>query len=643
MQPALDRSTINDLQAFLRKAGSNKLWIDGDFGKLTVKSLQYQLRRGGSYVGELDGSFNGKTVMAMQRFLGFTETAVDGNFGEPTLRRLQSVLDSQKAHLHVCALRVADDGHAYVLEEFMKYYGDSVQQKWESATEVAQTCAPPRGLSVAGVSISTSQDALTELLPHFTRWGHAIEIGLDIDKEQKPWRVRRAQAGGLRNFPNVHALIKDCHRQFNGGVWDSKALDQGLINVTCRRYMHEQGLKFHVDRSQFYETDVYGCVLENTSREMLEFHRKLNGAFLRYATDEHPGVVYRQTGDSRFEWSHGVFPLRQGRRVSVSWRWFKRRCLSHDSLTTVCGPSVDNRPLRSASDPWDAAGPTSSMGRRSASSIDGDSIGASDISDWSFVFARTSGSVISASSFKSAGEFSVPVVPEDSVSNLGVIDVGGSVISAQSLHSASSDLSMLSTNGPHCFLPGTFLPSSLGCCQSVEELREGDSALSSDGTELTIRSVTVHPNEPQPCVLLCAGNVVNEFTESHRVSVWRGGRKQAVKAVTLRQGDDVFISDGSTKDLTTVRPFNKTCPVYEFEFAPDLPVESFMLPSSILSHGRKPPRSHRNAHQGSELTGSIPDTDSELDKCSLDQLHSLPRELTKEGLRVWQQAMWEVI
>jgi len=96
--------------------------------------------------------------------------------------------------------------------------------------------------------------------------------------------------------------------------------------MVCGWYDPGVGLKFHVDRKQWYDTDVYGCVLENTSQEVLEFHRKLGGNYSRYATEEHPGIVYRQTGQALFDWLHGVARLRKGERFSVSWRWFKKTC-----------------------------------------------------------------------------------------------------------------------------------------------------------------------------------------------------------------------------------------------------------------------------------------------------------------------------
>jgi len=184
---------------------------------------------------------------------------------------------------------------------------------------------------------------------------------------------------------------------------------------------------------------------------------------------------------------------------------------------------------------------------------------------------------------------------------------------------SSGQSSMLSAHGPHCFLPNTVLPFSLGNYQSVDTFSEGDTVFSANGTMVKITFLEVHPIADRQCVQLWAGDVTNEFTESHRVSIWRAGREQAVRAATLRPGDDVFKSGGVTQKLSDVRFFAKYCQVYEFMFEPDLPVESYpdraVPPGAILTHGRKPiRRSHKPASSKGGQPSSVPeqlDTDSE--------------------------------
>ena len=519
------------------------LWIDGHFGPLTVKCCQYHLKRRGFLAGPLDANFDAKTIQALQRFLGLTGNWVDGCFGMQTVGKLQAFLaQSKPVHAHLSILRVAHDGQAYSLEEFKHWYGNQWQQRWDASSNVPTMGTPPRGLSVAGVSKSLAQKALNELMPHFRALGNVIEVGMDIDMKQQRWQVRRAAAGELHDFPQMHALIKDAHRQFClQGICLRRPLEEDRINVTCRWYSQGVRLKFHVDRKQWYEADVYGCVLANTSQEVLEFHRKHNREYLRYPTDEHPGVIYRQTGEARFDWSHGVARLRQGERVSVSWRWFKKECKVPGCPDTVR--------------------------------------------------------------------------PEDSMSSIDetVIDGGGSIISGHSFETATSGLSMLSADGPRCLLAGTVLPCSPVHYKSVEAFSEGDIVVSSDATLLTITSIKVHAENPQPCVTLCSGDITNCFSESHRVSIQRAGKQQAVKASTLRPGDDVFISGGATQKLSTVTHFIQTCPVYELTLHPDLPIESYNMPhGSILTHGRGMRRSHRPPLPRGELNATIPDTESEL-------------------------------
>merc|ERR1719473_1273604 len=136
--------------------------------------------------------------------------------------------------------------------------------------------------------------------------------------------------------------------------------------------------------------------------------------------------------------------------------------------------------------------------------------------------------------------------------------------------------------------------------------------LSANGDLVKITSREVHETADQKCVRLIAGDVNNEFTESHRVSILRAGRRQAVRAGTLRPGDDVFVSGGGTQKLSHVEFFTQECRVYEFMFEPDIPVESYSVqPGSILTHGRGIRRSHKRASFKGGQPSSIPDTDSE--------------------------------
>jgi len=171
-----------------------------------------------------------------------------------------------------------------------------------------------------------------------------------------------------------------------------------------------------------------------------------------------------------------------------------------------------------------------------------------------------------------------------------------SAIQELSSKTASSDLSMLSAEGPRCFLPHTLLPRSLGNYQRVDTFSEGDMVFSADGSMVKITALKVHETAVHKCVQLCAGVVTNEFTESHRVSILRACKRQEVKAGTLRPGDDVFMSGGGTQKLSDVTFFTQECRVYEFRFEPDLPVESYQVsPGAILTHGRGIRRSHKRA------------------------------------------------
>jgi len=191
-------------------------------------------------------------------------------------------------------------------------------------------------------------------------------------------------------------------------------------------------------------------------------------------------------------------------------------------------------------------------------------------------------------------------------------DSATSAISELSFVSASSGWSMLSANGPHCFLPRTLLPCFPRNYQSVDSFQTGDVVLSAEGEPLKITFLKVHDVAPRKCVELCVGDVTNCFTASHRISIFRGGRQQAVKADTLRPGDDVIVAGGEIKKLDVATPFTQETSAYEFTFHPDRPVESYPMQSgAILSHGRGMRRSHRRASFNGGSSPSIPDTNSD--------------------------------
>ena len=67
--------------------------------------------------------------------------------------------------------------------------------------------------------------------------------------------------------------------------------------------------------------EVYGAILKNTSAQRLHFKRQTSGDRVELA--EKPGVCFELAGEAREQWLHGVVPLVDGERISVTWRWFR--------------------------------------------------------------------------------------------------------------------------------------------------------------------------------------------------------------------------------------------------------------------------------------------------------------------------------
>ena len=107
-----------------------------------------------------------------------------------------------------------------------------------------------------------------------------------------------------------------------GRTLDVKDLAKSSLNIICSRYFQGQEIPKHADRvGDFgFSEDAFGCILENSSDQVLEFE----GPDSLYKLEEFPGVCIHQTGDARYKWKHGAPLLSKGTRDSVSWRWFSQ-------------------------------------------------------------------------------------------------------------------------------------------------------------------------------------------------------------------------------------------------------------------------------------------------------------------------------
>lgn len=220
-------------------------------------------------------------------------------------------------------LRIANDGFAYGLEDFRKWYANEWSSRWEAAARVPLTISPPEGLETGRVSIDVVREVLSEILPQFpcpeqrAKLDHrsAFEVGWTVDHTDYSSAL---EASPLNAFPSLRKLVQQ-------SMWflrDDEELLEARLNISCLLYSPGQGIPMHSDRVYVYEEDVYGCIIANSSDRALEFHEP-PGTSSRYIIPELPGACFSQRGNARYSCKHGVLPLKFGERLSVTWRWFQ--------------------------------------------------------------------------------------------------------------------------------------------------------------------------------------------------------------------------------------------------------------------------------------------------------------------------------
>lgn len=224
--------------------------------------------------------------------------------------------------------RIAHDGYAYTRTEFMLWQ----PWAWEHAVRTDSSQEPPPGLIIAKVPFLLVSSALAEIKPHLLRddWApglNVFELGSSFykadynDGESNDWRPTIVCGPALSSFPCLQKLIMASTEQLHA-TWKGEL----RLNVICRLYKAGSSITMHSDKQDWFEEDVYGCVLQNTSDRVLEFHEiksESGNTFKCYVFDEQPGTCFLQRGKARFSWKHGVAPLTSGERISVTWRWFQ--------------------------------------------------------------------------------------------------------------------------------------------------------------------------------------------------------------------------------------------------------------------------------------------------------------------------------
>jgi hypothetical protein len=155
-----------------------------------------------------------------------------------------------------------------------------------------------------------------------------------------------------------------------------------------------------------------------------------------------------------------------------------------------------------------------------------------------------------------------------------------------------------------CFLGETLLRGNTSSWVLVQDLRAGDTIMSTDGRLVEVRRFVKHPESQQKLVCLSVSGGSLTVTDSHRIIAIRGGAEEAVPASSLRQGDDIVSSRARNKEvvkLESVVYSDCSVEIFQLTFFPDESVESFLIPDvRILSKGHKKQTSRGSNSKGRE-------------------------------------------
>lgn len=253
--------------------------------------------------------------------------------------------DSTLKPLRTCELRRANDGELYSASEFEAHYGNRWKERWELAEPCVHVSSPPAGLRLGSLHApELLARTLEEVRPHLERaeleqqqgksWApQALEVGLSFYQSDYAgdgsWRAEAKRLRPLAEFPALREVLASAMESLCGGRGPDAGeprpdmLDSELLNIIVRRYGLGDSITFHRDKVDWFQEEVFGVVLRNTSDRALEFHRSVEDVTCRWVVDEVPGICFRQCGDARFDWSHGVRPIGTGERISATWRWFQ--------------------------------------------------------------------------------------------------------------------------------------------------------------------------------------------------------------------------------------------------------------------------------------------------------------------------------
>jgi len=211
------------------------------------------------------------------------------------------------------------------------------------------------------------------------------------------------------------------------------------------------------------------------------------------------------------------------------------------------------------------------------------------------------------------------VTPDDSISNMGNVDIAGAPAAGSQVSASASVTSQAtgsvfsgSTTEQRCFIKGSLLADLHERLVRVEELRQFDHVRAANGQPLRIMRVIEHEG-PHAVVTLQVGDARLCVTSSHRIVVLRGGEQVSAPASSLRAGDDVVCGCGVQRLIEAPTSSIVHLPAFQLLFDPDMAVETFCgVPThAVLTMGHRPPRGRRQGRH-TDLV-SIPDTHNSWD------------------------------
>jgi len=145
-----------------------------------------------------------------------------------------------------------------------------------------------------------------------------VDVGLGFHAAESSGRL--SEDVPVSEFPAVLRFVEAAQKTLGN--------DPGIrierLNIIIRRFSANQKLGWHRDAIGMFDEDIYGGVLYVGKPGPHGLTFRLQDS--RFQAYEHAGAVLRSTGESRYQFVHGVevAPDPSVRpRYSVTWRWFR--------------------------------------------------------------------------------------------------------------------------------------------------------------------------------------------------------------------------------------------------------------------------------------------------------------------------------